>query len=88
MADNDIQFADLFRGIDASKLRIDNPIQVPDDFYRELLDCTMERSTLEYVGERGHFPEPEELKSKITWLQVTRLPVHPENAVLSSNLSQ
>ncbi len=80
MADNDIQFADLFRGIDASKLRIDNPIQVPDDFYRELLDCTMERSTLEYVGERGHFPEPEELKSKITWLQVTRLPVHPENA--------
>lgn len=80
MAENDIQFADLFQGIDPSKLKIENPIQVPDDFYRELLDCSMERSTLEYVGERAHFPQARELNGKITWLRVTRLPVHPENA--------
>lgn len=80
MAENDIQFADLFQGIDPSRLKIENPIQVPDDFYRELLDCSMERSTLEYVSERSHFPQARELNGKITWLQVTRLPVHPENA--------
>lgn len=80
MAKNDIQFSDLFQGIDPSKLQIDNPIQVPDDFYRELLDCSMERSTLEYVSERPHFPRAGDLKGKITWLRVMRLPVHPENA--------
>lgn len=80
MAENDIQFSDLFKGIDPSKLQIDNPIQVPDDFYRELLDSSMERSTLENIGERTHFPQVHALEGKITWLQVTRLPVHPENA--------
>lgn len=75
----DITFADLFSGLDPSELKIDNPIQVPDDLYRELLDCSMERSTLEYVSQRRHFPRVAELKGKITWLQVTRLPVHPDN---------
>ena len=75
----DVTFADLFRGLDPSKLKIDNPIQVPDDLYRELLDSSMERSTLEYIGQRRHFPQVAPLDGKITWLQVTRLPVHPDN---------
>ena len=76
---HDVTFADLFRGLDPSKLKIDNPIQVPDDLYRELLDSSMERSTLEYIGQRRHFPQAAPLNGKITWLQVTRLPVHPDN---------
>ena len=80
MAKTDINFSDLFQGIDPEKLKIDNPIQVPDDFYRELLDCSMERSTLEYVSDRAHFPGTGMPKDTVTWLQVTRLPVHPENA--------
>ena len=75
----DVTFADLFQGLDPSKLEIDNPIQVPDDLYRELLDSSMERSTLEYIGQRKHFPQVPPLDGKITWLQVTRLPVHPDN---------
>lgn len=75
----DIKFTDLFKGLDAESLEQSVPIQVPNDLYRELLDCSMERSYLEYVGQRDHFPEPKPVQSKITWLQVTRLPIHPEN---------
>lgn len=75
----DIKFEDLFSGIDPEKLKLDVPIQVPDDMYRELLDCTMERSYLDYVGQRDHFPQPAPVNPEITWLQVTRLPVHPDN---------
>ena len=75
----DIRFADLFTSIDPEMLKMDVPIQVPNDFYRELLDCTMERSYLDYVDQRPNFPESTKAIGKITWLQMTRLPVHPEN---------
>ena len=80
----DITFAELFTGLDnqlldAESLKDMAPIQVPDEFYRELLDCSMERSYLEYIGQRDHFPEPKPVQSKITWLQITRLPIHPAN---------
>lgn len=75
----DIKFTDLFKGLDTESLEQSVPIQVPNDLYRELLDCSMERSYLEFVGQREHFPEPAPVQSKITWLQVTRLPIHPEN---------
>ena len=52
-----IRFEDLFHGIDPNTLVIDNPIQVPNSFYRELLDCSMERSYLDYVSERKAFPQ-------------------------------
>lgn len=78
-ASRDISFADLFTGLDPQTLVQPVPIQVPNELYRELLDCSMERSYLEYVGQREHFPEPEPIQSKITWLQITRLPVHPDN---------
>lgn len=76
-----IRFEDLFHGIDPNTLVIDNPIQVPNSFYRELLDCSMERSYLDYVSERKAFPQKigEMQPFKATWLQITRLPVHPDN---------
>lgn len=82
MANNnnrDIRFADLFTSLDSEMLKMDVPIQVPNDLYRELLDCTMERSYLDYVDQRPKFPEPTKTIGRITWLQMTRLPVHPEN---------
>lgn len=79
-ADNrDIKFEDLFNGLDPEALKMEVPIQVPNDLYRELLDCSMERSYLEYVDQREHFPPSNKPMGKITWLQMTRLPVHPEN---------
>ncbi len=80
MADiRDISFADLFKGISQDNLKIENPIVVPDNLYRELLDCSLERSYLDHVHERKKFPEVEEADTKVTWLQMTRLPIHPEN---------
>jgi len=75
----DIRFEDLFNGLDPEQLTMEVPIQVPNDLYRELLDCTMERSYLDYVDRREHFPASQKPLGKITWLQMTRLPVHPDN---------
>ena len=75
----DIKFEDLFNGLDPDRLKMEVPIQVPNDLYRQLLDCSMERSYLEYVDKRSHFPPSAKITGKITWLQITRLPVHPEN---------
>ena len=77
--ERDISFSDLLKGVSAEDLRIDTPITVPDNLYRELLDCSMERSYLDYISQRESFPEVEENTAKITWLRMTRLPVHPEN---------
>jgi len=78
----DISFRDLFKGVSDESLKIDNPIkvEVPSDIYRELLDYSMERSYLDNVSQRERFPEVDFVEAdKITWLQMTRLPVHPAN---------
>ena len=77
--ERDISFSDLFTGISEDNLKIENPIKVPDNLYKELLDCSMERSYLDYISKRERFPDVEETNSKITWLHMTRLPVHPAN---------
>lgn len=78
----DISFRDLFKGVSDESLKIDNPIEVevPSTIYRELLDYSMERSYLDNVSQRTKFPEVDFIDAnKITWLQMTRLPVHPAN---------
>ena len=78
----DISFRDLFKGVSDESLKIDNPIEVevPSAIYRELLDYSMERSYLDNVSQRTKFPEVDFVDAnKITWLQMTRLPVHPAN---------
>lgn len=74
---SDIYFKDLFQGIDLEKLKIPNEIQVPDDFYQRLLDHFLERSYLNRSGERQFIELPCE-HGFITWLQVIRLPIHPD----------
>ncbi len=78
----DVSFFDLFKGVSDDNLKIDNPIEVevPSTLYRELLDYSMERSYLDGISEREKFPEVEYIEAnKITWLQMTRLPIHPSN---------
>lgn len=77
-----ISFLDLFKGVSDNELKIDNPIavEVPNTFYRELLDYSMERSYLDNISKRKKFPDVDFSEtSEITWLQMTRLPVHPAN---------
>lgn len=80
MADlrRNVYFRDLFKGIDMKNLEIPNEIQVPDEFYQKLLDYFMERSYLNNSGERKFLEVPSN-HGPITWLQVMRLPIHPDN---------
>lgn len=76
----DIAFWDLFEGIDPEHVETGTPIEVPNTLYRELLDCTMERSYLDFIGDREKFPAPPSQEPpKIAWLRLMRLPVHPAN---------
>ena len=79
MADlyRDIYFRDLFKGIDMKNLEIPNEIRVPDEFYQRLLDHFLERSYLNRSSERRFLELPSE-HGFITWLQVIRLPIHPD----------
>ncbi len=74
-----VNFKDLFQGIDMERLRTDNEIEVPNEFFLHLLDYSMERSYLNNIGEREKFNVIPSNHKAITWLQIVRLPVHPDN---------
>lgn len=74
-----VNFKDLFQGIDMDHLRTANEIKVPDEFFLHLLDYCMERSYLNNIGERDKFAAISSNHKSITWLQIVRLPVHPDN---------
>ncbi len=75
----DILFKDLFKGVSMDSLKTPNEIKVPNEFYQNLLDYSMERSYLNRVSERRKFVAFPPRHKGITWLQITRLPVHPDN---------
>lgn len=80
MSERNIKLTDLAKGIDLNHLELKNPIVVPNEAFRELLDQVIERGSLEEVsGRRSFFVSDRELPP-ITWLQIVRLPVRPDNA--------
>lgn len=80
MSERNVKLTDLARGIDLDQLGLKNPIVVPNDEFRELLDQVIERGSLEEVsGRKSFFVSSRELPA-ITWLQIVRLPVRPDNA--------
>lgn len=74
-----VNFKDLFQDIDMDHLRTANEIKVPNEFFLHLLDYSMERSYLNNIGERDKFAAIPSNHKAITWLQIVRLPVHPDN---------
>ncbi len=74
-------FADIFKEIDPSTMQIKKNIEIPNDFYRQLLDYVLERSYLNNLSEREHFldfsGQAGEGARRITWMRVDRLPIHP-----------
>ena len=55
MRERNVKLADLARGIDLDSLHINNPVVVPDNEFRELLDDVLERGALEQVSQRKSF---------------------------------
>lgn len=80
MNEREIKLTDLARGISLDSLHIKNPIVVPDNEFRELLDKVLERSSLEEMSSRKSFYVDEGQAAPITWLRISRLPVRPDNA--------
>lgn len=80
MSERTVKLTDLARGINLDSLNIENPIVVPNNEFRELLDKVLERGSLEEVDSRKSFYVSEEQAAPITWLKISRLPVRPDNA--------
>lgn len=74
-----VNIKDLFQDIDMDHLRTANEIKIPNEFFLHLLDYSMERSYLNNIGERDKFTAASSNHKAITWLQILRLPVHPDN---------
>lgn len=80
MSERNIKLTDLARGIDLDQMGLKNPVVVPNEAFRELLDQVIERGALESVSSRTHFYVSDKELPPITWLQIVRLPVRPDNA--------
>lgn len=59
--------------------RAESNINVPDNFYQTLLEQLLEREYLNDTAERSFFREPrgQYQPKPVHWMQITRLPVHP-----------
>ena len=74
-----VKLTDLAGGLSLDSIHIQNPIVVPNNEFRELLDKVIERGSLEGVSDRNSFYVNQERTPAITWLKIVRLPVRPDN---------
>lgn len=79
-------FNDLLKQLSLEEQRIPLDIQVPDDFYQTLLEELLERgylsnaSEMQFVNLYANTPDyRRKARPRIHWLQMTRLPVHPND---------
>lgn len=79
MGKRNIKLTDLAKGLDPEALNLQNPIEVPNSEFRELLDKVIERGNLENISERSSFYVNEKTANPVTWLKIARLPVRPDN---------
>lgn len=71
-------YRDLFRGVSFHEDAVSPAITAPNEFYQRLLDYFLERSYLNHT--RGQkFTAFPELRSAVSWLRITHLPVNPAN---------
>lgn len=73
-----IQTKDLLKSISLRDQKIDLDIDVPNNFFQTLLEQLLERDYLNDVSEKDFIPH-QKIKRKIQWLQITRLPIHPNS---------
>jgi hypothetical protein len=77
----DAGIKDIFSAIDRSSMHMPVEISVPNNFYQQLLDYFLERGYLNTLQEREKFVDFRALgeteRKDITWLKVSRLPIHP-----------
>ncbi|MBE5775820.1 MAG: hypothetical protein E7337_18190, partial [Clostridiales bacterium] len=70
-----IQPREVLRKLSMENQRVPLNVQIPDDFYQNLLTQLLERDYLSDTGSKRFLNTNE--KRNIHWLQITRLPIHP-----------
>lgn len=73
----DVKPKDLLKQLSLKDQTVELDIDVPDNFYQTLLEQLLEREYLNDTGERKFYLEPKWNRKPIHWMQITRLPVHP-----------
>ena len=73
----DVRPRDLLKKLSLQEQKVELDIQVPDNFYQTMLEQLLERDYLNYTSEKIFQPESARRAKKIHWLQITRLPIHP-----------
>lgn len=73
----DITPRDLIKKIKLEDQAIDFDIEIPDSFYQNLLEQFFEREYLNYTNEKVFAYEKTKNRPNIQWVQIERLPIHP-----------
>jgi len=75
----DVKPKDLLKQLSLKEQTVELDINVPDNFYQTLLEQFLEREYLNDTGGRTFYLEPKGKCKPIHWMQITRLPVHPND---------
>ena len=73
----DVRPRDLLKKLSLQDQKVELDIQVPDNFYQTMLEQLLERDYLNYTSEKIFQLDTSRRAKKIHWLQITRLPIHP-----------
>ena len=73
----DVRPRDLLKKLSLQAQKVELDIQVPDNFYQTMLEQLLERDYLNDTSEKIFQLDTSRRAKKIHWLQITRLPIHP-----------
>ena len=74
----DVKPRDLLKQLSLKEQTVELDINVPDNFYQTLLEQLLEREYLNDTAQK-EFYLPKGKRKAIHWMQITRLPVHPND---------
>ncbi|MBE5782254.1 MAG: ATP-binding protein [Clostridiales bacterium] len=75
----DVKPKDLLKQLSLRDQTVELDINVPDNFYQTLLEQLLEREYLNDTSHREFYMTPKGKQKPIHWMQITRLPVHPND---------
>lgn len=74
----DVKPRDLLKQLSLKEQTVELDVNVPDNFYQTLLEQLLEREYLNDTAQK-EFYLPKGKRKAIHWMQITRLPVHPND---------
>ena len=75
----DVKPKDLLKQLSLRDQTVELDINVPDNFYQTLLEQLLERECLNDTSHREFYMTPKGKQKPVHWMQITRLPVHPND---------